>query len=93
MALKASLLERALWWSLMCWVWVIWTAGCGAMLAMQDHKMNARGPLAAEACQEAAAARVAGPSDSPPARAAYAFCMEDRDRWAVESAGERIPAS
>jgi hypothetical protein len=78
---RASILERTAWWFLMCWIWVIWTAGCGAMLVVQDHEMNARHAIAVKACSDAASS------------GAGATCMEDRDRWAVQTAGERIPAS
>jgi hypothetical protein len=113
---KTSLVEQIVAWFLMAGVWIVWTAGCGAMLVLQDQKMNARQAVAVAACNDAAS-RVTGagePQRSPgpelehgdrglrseylasgPARAAYAQCLEDRDRWVAHSAGlgERIPPS
>src|SRR5262249_24500440 len=107
---RASIFEYVVAWFLMAGVWVLWTAGCGAMLALQDHQMNARQQTAVEDCNDAAsrAARLAssapdneiGPElahgtrglrpeylTSAPARAVFARCLEDRDRWAAMHVG------
>jgi hypothetical protein len=105
---KTSLLEQVVAWFLMAGVWVLGTAGCGAMLALQDQEENQSTAVAVESCNEVAS-RVPPPShsqpaegpeleygtrglqarylSSAPARAAYAYCLEDRDRWAALHVG------
>ncbi|HTO09569.1 MAG TPA: hypothetical protein VMR86_21140 [Myxococcota bacterium] len=107
MVTRVSIVERAVWWFLMCWVWVIWTAGCGAMLVLQDKKMNERPALAIETCNESASRAVPAAHEAPPgpelehgtrglrseylasspARAVYAYCLENRDRWPARPGG------
>jgi hypothetical protein len=68
-------------WFLMAGIWILWTAGCGAMLALQDEEMSDQHTVAVESCSQLA--DQAASSDSRRARAADAYCLEDRDRWAA----------
>src|SRR5262249_55537867 len=66
MIVESSWLTRAVAWFLMLWIWVIGTAGCGAMLALQDKKMNERQVVSAAECNRVAA-QAAQSGDSHPA--------------------------